>query len=55
MKFAAMHVIHDPNPFYYIWFYMIKPLYWAYRYHKTKDIYVTICMHSFSNFIAIIL
>lgn len=52
--FAAMHVIHDPNPFYYIWFYMIRPLYYGYRYHKTKDIWVTISIHSFNNLISIL-
>lgn len=25
--FAAMHVVDDPNPFYYIWFYMIDSWY----------------------------
>lgn len=50
--FAAMHVISDPNPFYYIWSYMIISLYLGYRYYKTKDIRVTIAIHSFSNLIA---
>lgn len=53
--FAMMHVIDDPNAFYYIWFYMIHPLYYAYRYHKTKDILVPISMHSFNNLICILL
>lgn len=53
--FAAMHVVNDPNPFYYIWFYMIRPLYYGYRYKKTEDIWVTISLHSFNNFIAILL
>ena len=53
--FAAMHVINDPNPFYYIWFYMMGPLYYGYRYHKTKDILVPISMHSFNNLIATLL
>ena len=53
--FAAMHVIDDPNPFYYIWSYMMGSLYCSYRYHKTKDILVTISMHSFNNLIGILL
>ena len=53
--FAAAHVVSDPNPFYYIWCYMIKSLYYGYRYYKTKDIWVTISVHSFSNLIAVIL
>ncbi len=53
--FAAAHVINDPNAFYYIWFYMIRPLYYGYRYYKTKDIWVTISMHSLNNLIATLL
>lgn len=53
--FAAMHVISDPNPFYYIWFYMMRPLYYGYRYHKTKDILVPISMHSLNNLVATLL
>ncbi len=53
--FAAMHVINDPNPFYYIWFYMMRPLYYGYRYHKTKDILVPFSMHSLNNLIATLL
>jgi len=49
--FAAMHVVNDTNPFYYIWFYMIRPLYYGYRYQKTEDIWVTISMHSLNNLI----
>ena len=49
--FAAMHVVSDANPFCHIWFYMIRPLYYAYRYQKTEDIWVTISMHSLNNFI----
>lgn len=55
MVFAAMHVINDPNPFYYIWFYMMRPLYYGYRYHKTKDILVPLSMHSLNNLIATLL
>ena len=50
--FAAMHVVSDTNPFNYIWFYMIRPFYYSYRYQKTEDIWVTISLHSFSNLIA---
>lgn len=53
--FAAMHVVNEPNPFYYIWFYMMRPLYYGYRYHKTKDILVPISMHSLNNLIATLL
>lgn len=53
--FAAMHVIHDPNPFYYIWFYMLRSLYYSYRYHKTQDIWITISLHSLNNLIATLL
>lgn len=49
--FAGVHVIHDPNPFYYIWFYMLVSLYLGFRYYKTKDILVTIFIHSFFNFL----
>ena len=50
--FAVMHVIDDPNAFYYIWFYMIRAWYYAYRYHKTKDILVPISMHSLNNLVS---
>lgn len=53
--FAGMHVIHDPNPFYYIWFYMMKPMYYGYRYHKTKNLLVPISMHSLNNLVATLL
>lgn len=53
--FAGMHVLNDPNPFYYIWFYMMRPLYYGYRYHKTKDILVPISMHSLNNLFAVLL
>ncbi len=52
--FAAMHVVDDPNAFYYIWFYLMRPFYYAYRYHKTQDLRVPFCMHSFNNLIATI-
>ncbi len=52
--FSSMHVIGDPNAFYYIWLYMIDPLYWSYRYCRTDDILVTISLHSFSNLIAML-
>lgn len=50
--FAAMHVVHDPNAFYYIWFYMMRPLYYGYRYYETNNIWVPIAMHSLNNFVA---
>lgn len=50
--FASMHVLNDSNPFYYIWFYMMTSLYYGYRYHKTKDILVTISIHSLNNLLA---
>lgn len=50
--FAGMHVLNDPNPFYYIWFYMMRPLYYGYRYYETQDILVPISMHSLNNLIA---
>lgn len=53
--FVAMHVLNDPNPFYYIWFYMMRPLYYGYRYHKTKDILVPFSMHSLNNLVAMLL
>lgn len=53
--FAAMHVVNDPNPFYYIWFYMMRSLYYGYRYHKTNDILVPICMHSLNNLVVTLL
>lgn len=52
--FAGMHVINDPKPFYYIWAYMLDSLYFGYRYYKTKNIFVTISLHSFNNLIALI-
>lgn len=52
--FAGIHVIKDPKPFYYIWFYMLSSIYYSYRYYKTKDLGVTISMHIFNNIIATI-
>lgn len=51
--FASVHVINDPK-FYMILYYIPKPLYYGYRYHKTKDIFVTISMHSLNNFISVL-
>lgn len=53
--FAAIHVDNDPNPFYYIWVYLPDSFYYTYRYSKTKDIWVTISLHSFNNLIATLL
>lgn len=50
--FAGLHVISDPNPLYHIWLYIMRPLYYAYRYYQTKDLRVPICLHIFNNFIA---
>lgn len=52
--FAALHVINDPNAFYYVFVYMIDSLYYSYRYYKTKDIWVTISLHSLNNLIAVL-
>ena len=49
--FAVMHVINDPNACYYVWFYMMRPLYYGYSYYRTKDILVPISMHSLNNLI----
>lgn len=53
--FAGLHVIDDPNPFYYIWVYLPDSFYYTYRYSKTKNIWVTISLHSFNNLIATLL
>ena len=52
--FAAMHVIDDPNAFHYVWFYMMRPIYYGYRYYETDNIWVSISMHSLNNFIAVL-
>lgn len=52
--FAAMHVVHDSNPLYYFWFYLLRPLFYGYRYYETQDIWVPISMHSFNNLTAIL-
>lgn len=52
--FASLHVINDANAFYYIWPYMIRSFYYSWRYYKTKDILVTISIHSFNNFLSIL-
>lgn len=52
LVFAALHVIEDTNPLYYIWFYMARSLYYSYRYYKTNDILVTFSIHSLNNLIA---
>lgn len=48
--FAGMHVLD--SPLHFIITYLIVPLYWAYRYSKTEDIFIPISLHSFSNLIA---
>lgn len=53
--FAGLHVIHDPNPFYFIWFYMIISLYLGFRYYKTQDVLVTISIHSGFNLLALLI
>lgn len=50
--FASCHVINDTNAFYYIWAYIFESLYFSYRFFKTKDIFVTISLHSFCNLVA---
>lgn len=52
--FAGMHVFGDPNPFYYIKFYIPISCYYGYRYYQTKDILVSISLHSFHNLIAML-
>ena len=52
--FASMHIVNDPNPFCHIWFYMINPIYYGYRYYKTNDIFVSTSMHSLNNLISFI-
>lgn len=52
--FAIMHVVDDPNAFYYIWVYMINSVYYGYRYYKTKDLFVTISLHSFNNLLSLL-
>ena len=52
--FATMHVSNDPYAFYFIWFYMTEPLYYGYRYHKTKNIWVTVLLHSLHNLICLL-
>lgn len=51
--FAGLHVINDPNPLYYIWAYIPDAFYFTWRYYKTKDILVTISLHSLGNIIAL--
>lgn len=53
--FAGMHVVDDPNAFCHIWPYILRPLYYAYRYYKTKDIWVTISFHALNNLVATLL
>lgn len=55
LVFAAAHVVHDPNPFYYIWCYIPRALYYGYRYYETKDILVPIAIHSFNNLVSSLL
>ncbi len=50
--FAAMHVINDPRPLYYVWCYVPNAVYYAYRYQKTQDPCVPIALHSVNNLIA---
>lgn len=50
--FAMMHVIDELNPFYYIWYYIIRAIYYGYSYKKTKDIFVPISIHVLNNLIA---
>lgn len=52
--FASMHVVNDPNAFYYVWSYMFNALYFGYRYYKTKDLVVTISLHSFNNLLSVL-
>ena len=53
--FAGMHVVNDPKRFYYIWCYLPDAIYYGYRYYKTKNIWITISLHSFHNLIVTLL
>lgn len=55
ITFAAMHVIEDPQWYYYIWFYSVSSLWYSYRYYKTNDICIPMALHSFNNIVAIAL
>lgn len=55
IAFAGMHVVNDPKRFYYIWCYLPDAIYYGYRYYKTKNIWITISLHSFHNLIATLL
>lgn len=52
--FSMMHCIGSLNDLIYIPMYLPSSLYFAYKYYKTEDVFVTIPMHSCINFIAII-
>lgn len=53
--FAGLHVIHDPRWYIFIWAYMINSVYFGYKYLKTNDILVTMSLHSFNNFLSVLL
>ncbi|MBR0428313.1 MAG: CPBP family intramembrane metalloprotease [Clostridia bacterium] len=53
--FSAMHVVHDTKAFYYIWFYILDSWYFAYRYSRTKNLLVSIAIHSFGNLTGILM
>lgn len=55
LVFAGIHVIGDPNPFYYIWIYLFPSIYLTYRFYKTKDVVVTISLHMFNNLVSFLL
>ena len=52
--FSMMHCTGSFNELIYIPMYLPSSLYFAYKYYKTEDVFVTIAMHSFINFIAVI-
>lgn len=52
--FAWVHVVGDP----YFWnmiFYIIRPVYYSYRYVKTDDIVVPFVLHEFGNTFSLLL
>lgn len=52
--FSMMHCTGSFKDLIYIPMYLPSSLYFAYKYYKTEDVFVTIAMHSFINFIAVI-
>lgn len=51
--FAALHVVNDPRPFYYIWAYLPNSFYYGWRFYQTKDVRVTMALHAYNNLVAL--